>query len=205
MWHPNSSKQLEHLIFFICEQKFKHIPWIFLKKCRNYANVWLIQKINLGTIHLRRRHFVGGRGQNLPTDSSKKNCRREGIVVKNHKNLPTSWMDGSLHEIKLVKFQHCADWSPPTKMMISYFLQTQSNYRNVYNSSSSTRKKKTVVFSLLESNRKHNQFRKICEIVVRFISTTGAFCWTGNGNYSNVYNSSSSTRKKKTVVFWRRS
>ena len=48
--------------------------------------------IPYGTIHLRRRHILGGGVKNLPNlpmDSSKK-CRRRGVGVKNSENLPTS-------------------------------------------------------------------------------------------------------------------
>ena len=31
-----------------------------------------VEKMNLGTIHLRRRYAVGGGVKNLPTDSTKK-------------------------------------------------------------------------------------------------------------------------------------
>ena len=44
--------------------------------------------------------FRGGVKQwpTLPTNSSKKNFRREGLGVENHENLPTSKMDGPFHE-----------------------------------------------------------------------------------------------------------
>ena len=44
--------------------------------------------------------FRGGGVKNWPNlqmDSSKKNCRREGVGVKNCENLPTSLMDGPIH------------------------------------------------------------------------------------------------------------
>ena len=51
-----------------------------------------------GTIHLRRRHILGGEGvknlPNLPMDSSKKIPTEGGRGSKIRENLPTSQMDG---------------------------------------------------------------------------------------------------------------
>ena len=46
-----------------------------------------------GTIHLRRRHVLGGEGSKIGQICRRivvKNCRRRGVGVKNRENLPTS-------------------------------------------------------------------------------------------------------------------
>ena len=49
--------------------------------------------LTLGTIHLRRRHILGGEGLKIGQICRRivvKNCRRRGVGVKNCENLPTS-------------------------------------------------------------------------------------------------------------------
>ena len=53
----------------------------------------------IGTIHLRRRHVLGGEGSKIGQICWRivvKNCRWRGVGVKNSENLPTSLMDGPL-------------------------------------------------------------------------------------------------------------
>ena len=70
------------------------------------------EKNDIQLFHLRaiRDHpfkaltFFRGEGSNIcKMDSIKKNCRRWGVGVKNHRNLPTSKMDGPL-EISQLNF-----------------------------------------------------------------------------------------------------
>ena len=59
----------------------------------------MLRNFVIGTIHLRRRHFLGGEGSKIGQICRRivvKNCRRRGVGVKNCENLPTSLMDGPL-------------------------------------------------------------------------------------------------------------
>ena len=75
----------------------KHSQAVLELTCFNYC-ACVIDSFNL--LHLRRQHFVGGQGSKIGQICQQiviKNFRQKRDGVKNHKNLPTSSMDGPLH------------------------------------------------------------------------------------------------------------
>ena len=82
------------LLTIFCTISERLHPFIFFFESEIFRNFRIdVALVALGTIHLRRRHVLGGEGSKIGQICRRivvKNCRRRGLGIKNRENLPTS-------------------------------------------------------------------------------------------------------------------